>query len=818
MDVRAAPRRPTRRAALRRAHVAASASRSVDARAAREQRQQRRGGAPADGDRGGPCRGSRRGRASGSARPRSARARSPSECVVGIARSARPDGSSTAAGAASDAQRSPSARYGGRARARRAVDVAELGTRLRDLGVGVPAASAEERRREAELAKPRALGDARARRCRRPSAARGRAPSSACGGRAARARPPPARARARPLSSSPNAGSAGRMSAAIAKPPGRARLQAPRTAPRRRRRAVAPRGRRRPRTVPPTWRPSCAKLDDDASTGALVVVARGGAPAARRARARARDDPRGVRRQERPLRDDARRPRDVRLPPRACRPRTRSRCTAGSSPRSTCRSAARGSRSGSRRSSSPSRRRSSSSRSARGCARPGVGLVAALVATLHPYVVWHDVHLNREVLDGLAARAARRSCALAAYEHRSLPLAAATGAVAGLAILGNARLVLLPVALAVYVAWRDRLGPARAHGRWRSWSARPRSSSRPGSRGTRSQVGCFAITTDSRALWKANNPNTRDVLDRGGWIDDVPELAGRAPVARAGRRPHARRASRRRSTSARRCASTATRCSTSGASTRARRRGSPLQATRMLWSPVPRESDASGSGAGARPRGETVEPAFVVGLYVLAHRRASSSRRRTSSRSRCCCSPTTRSPRWSSPERPATALRGTSSSRSSPRSRSPRSGSACRDGDAATRRGLERARVELLDPLDAALGRELRERALAPGAPHGGGAREIARERDDRVRERLGVGGGHDEARLAVRDDLGQPADGARDHRPRPLHRLERDHAEPLAERGHDDDRGVLDRRSARARRSRGSARRRPARAPARTP
>ena len=37
----------------------------------------------------------------------------------------------------------------------------------------------------------------------------------------------------------------------------------------------------------------------------------------------------------------------------------------------------------------------------------------------------------------------------------------------------------------------------------------------------------------------------------------------------------------------------------------------------MLWSPVPRESDESGSG-GARLARRTVEPAFVIALYVLA--------------------------------------------------------------------------------------------------------------------------------------------------------------------------------------------------------
>ena len=245
---------------------------------------------------------------------------------------------------------------------------------------------------------------------------------------------------------------------------------------------------------------------------------------------------------------------------------------------------------------------------------PGVGLVAALIATLHPYVIWHDVHLNREVLDGLAL-AVLALCALAAYERRSLPLAAATGAVAGIAILGNARLVLLPVALAVYVAWRivpiSRTVTAMALVIGMAalvvapWVAR-----------NKVQVGCYAITTDARALWKANNPSTRAILDRGGWIDDVPELAGAPPwpelaadLTLAGT-----------PTSVDECAQM-----------RLYRdevvdfwRDEPgekallaFQATRMLWSPVPRESDESGSGAARRAR-KTIEPAFVIGLYVLA--------------------------------------------------------------------------------------------------------------------------------------------------------------------------------------------------------
>src|SRR5919108_2754780 len=36
---------------------------------------------------------------------------------------------------------------------------------------------------------------------------------------------------------------------------------------------------------------------------------------------------------------------------------------------------------------------------------PRAGLLAALAATVHPYLVWHDVHMNREILDELLAAA-----------------------------------------------------------------------------------------------------------------------------------------------------------------------------------------------------------------------------------------------------------------------------------------------------------------------------------------------------------------------------------------------------------------------------
>ena len=155
------------------------------------------------------------------------------------------------------------------------------------------------------------------------------------------------------------------------------------------------------------------------------------------------------------------------------------------------------------------------------------GVIAALVATLHPYLVWHDVHVNREILDGLLA-AAMVLLALLAYERRSLLLAIATGALTGLAILSNARLLLLPLALAPYVAWRVRPG-RRAVAAALLVVVGAAAVTAPWVVRNRVVIGCATITTDTRALWKANNPATYDVLAGGGWIDDVPDLPGVPP-------------------------------------------------------------------------------------------------------------------------------------------------------------------------------------------------------------------------------------------------------------------------------------------------
>jgi 4-amino-4-deoxy-L-arabinose transferase-like glycosyltransferase len=150
------------------------------------------------------------------------------------------------------------------------------------------------------------------------------------------------------------------------------------------------------------------------------------------------------------------------------------------------------------------------------------GLLAALAATLNPYLIWHDVHVNREIVDQLAA-AALFLLVLLAARAGSVALAAAAGVAAGVSILGNSRLAALPLVLAVYLAWRRR---ERAVPLVAALLVVAAVAVAPWVVRNRVQVGCFAITTDAHALWKANNEHTYATLAAGKWIDDVPPLPG----------------------------------------------------------------------------------------------------------------------------------------------------------------------------------------------------------------------------------------------------------------------------------------------------
>ena len=147
-----------------------------------------------------------------------------------------------------------------------------------------------------------------------------------------------------------------------------------------------------------------------------------------------------------------------------------------------------------------------------------VGLVAGVLVALHPYLVWHDVHMNREILDHFLA-AAIVLLTLKAAEHFTPARGAALGVVLGLAILGNVRLEALPLVVLAYVFVRGRRSLLAAGAVLAAaavvvmpWVIR-----------NRADVGCWAVTTDARALWKANNLNTYATLKGGQWIDHVPQ-------------------------------------------------------------------------------------------------------------------------------------------------------------------------------------------------------------------------------------------------------------------------------------------------------
>lgn len=148
-----------------------------------------------------------------------------------------------------------------------------------------------------------------------------------------------------------------------------------------------------------------------------------------------------------------------------------------------------------------------------------LALAAAAVTTLEPFALWHDVHVNREILDAPLA-AALVLLTLVVRERGGLRWWIGLGLASGLAVLGNARLLALPLVLIAYLAWQRGIDRRLAAGAAAlavaaavvvvPWAARNAES-----------VGCFTITTDSLALWKANNPRTYATLARGGWIDDV---------------------------------------------------------------------------------------------------------------------------------------------------------------------------------------------------------------------------------------------------------------------------------------------------------
>jgi 4-amino-4-deoxy-L-arabinose transferase-like glycosyltransferase len=246
---------------------------------------------------------------------------------------------------------------------------------------------------------------------------------------------------------------------------------------------------------------------------------------------------------------------------------------------------------------------------------PGAGLLAAVLATLHPYLVWHDVHMNREILDGALA-AAVVLLALLADERRSLALSALLGATLGVAILGNVRLVFLPLVVAAWLLWRGRrdalapavLAVAVAALVVTPWVVRNDVS-----------VGCVALTTDGRALWKANNVNTLETLRAGRWIDDVPPLPG-AP--QTPQETGALYAATGRIVPTDECGQMRFYRSRAVDFVRdhpGEKAELALLAARMLWQPAVTKTEGRRDAGTWLDAGRTwVEPAFMIVLYALA--------------------------------------------------------------------------------------------------------------------------------------------------------------------------------------------------------
>ena len=241
------------------------------------------------------------------------------------------------------------------------------------------------------------------------------------------------------------------------------------------------------------------------------------------------------------------------------------------------------------------------------------GLFAALISTLHPYLVWHDVHVNREILDQLVG-AGVFVLTLMVAERATPWLGAALGVALGVSLLGNSRLTALPLFLAVYLLWNRAsvvtvvVVLAACVVTVAPWVIR-----------NKVQVGCYALTTDGRALWKANNVNTYATLARGGWIDDVPPLPGAprlTPEFASDIYKQTGKKIRIDECAQMRLYQHATfQFWRHHSGEKAKLMG---QATRMLWDPRPTRTETGPSSGGHSSLRTWAETAYAVPLFVLA--------------------------------------------------------------------------------------------------------------------------------------------------------------------------------------------------------
>ena len=178
---------------------------------------------------------------------------------------------------------------------------------------------------------------------------------------------------------------------------------------------------------------------------------------------------------------------------------------------------------------------------------PAIALAAALVSTLHPYLIWHDIHVNREILDQLAGAllvlamlavpSGRRSGA--APSSASSPASPCSGTAASRCCRSSCGAYL------IVLRRREALHPRRCDPRpalpspscpgWRATmrrSAAPRSPPTPGRSGrrtTRPRRDAAARRLDRPGSGTPGAPpSPRDAADRyaeTGQIIDVDECA-----------------------------------------------------------------------------------------------------------------------------------------------------------------------------------------------------------------------------------------------------------------------------------------------------
>jgi len=245
---------------------------------------------------------------------------------------------------------------------------------------------------------------------------------------------------------------------------------------------------------------------------------------------------------------------------------------------------------------------------------PKLATLGAMVATLNPYLIWHDVHVNREIVDQLVL-AALVLCVLVAASRRSLTLVTFAGALCGVAILGNSRLTALPLVIAAYLVWRL---PARRVVAAVAVLAAAAVVVAPWVIRNKVQVGCYAITTDGRALWKANNANTYRVLANGGWIDDVPQI-GLPPTPQDAQAIYQRTGKIIRVDECAQMREFEHKTFVFWRKHPGEKAKLMVQATQLLWDPRAHETQGrSGKGTWRDTARRIGEPIYLIPIYLLA--------------------------------------------------------------------------------------------------------------------------------------------------------------------------------------------------------